>query len=224
MCACAQNSGQEEPLRALHPTPGLQHGVSGGLGRRCHGAAGVGRIYDSSLQLVIFVTGLGGRAAEAQSLLQLCFVLSCTGSSLLLQLFSSCGEQGLLFQLWCSGVSLQWLLLLWSTGSRAHGLQQLWHKGLVVPRLSHILGMWDLPKPGMEPVSPALAGQFFTTEPPGKPPHAVFISQPSVFISSVYSQPHFRVSGRCRSTRHVLSAPRLVEKTCEIPRDGVVKH
>ena len=29
-------------------------------------------------------------------------------------------------------------------------------------------GMWDLPRPQMEPVSPALAGKFFTTEPPGK--------------------------------------------------------
>ena len=27
----------------------------------------------------------------------------------------------------------------------------------------------DLPDPGIEPVSPALAGRFFTTEPPGKP-------------------------------------------------------
>ena len=27
----------------------------------------------------------------------------------------------------------------------------------------------DLPDPGTEPVSPALAGGFFTTEPPGKP-------------------------------------------------------
>ena len=27
----------------------------------------------------------------------------------------------------------------------------------------------DLPNPGIEPVSPALAGGFFTTEPPGKP-------------------------------------------------------
>ena len=30
-------------------------------------------------------------------------------------------------------------------------------------------GMWDLPGPWLEPVSPALAGRFFTTEPPGKP-------------------------------------------------------
>ena len=30
-------------------------------------------------------------------------------------------------------------------------------------------GMWDLPGPGLEPVSPALAGRFSTTAPPGKP-------------------------------------------------------
>ena len=28
--------------------------------------------------------------------------------------------------------------------------------------------MWDLPGPGLEPVSPALAGGFLTTVPPGK--------------------------------------------------------
>ena len=34
----------------------------------------------------------------------------------------------------------------------------------------------DLPNPGIEPpspVSPALAGRFFTTEPPGKPQHVI---------------------------------------------------
>ena len=29
-------------------------------------------------------------------------------------------------------------------------------------------GMWDLPRPGLKPVSPALAGGFLTTAPPGK--------------------------------------------------------
>ena len=29
--------------------------------------------------------------------------------------------------------------------------------------------MWDLPGPGLEPVSPALAGGFLSTAPPGKP-------------------------------------------------------
>ena len=30
-------------------------------------------------------------------------------------------------------------------------------------------GMWNLPRPGLEPVSPALAGRLSTTAPPGKP-------------------------------------------------------
>ena len=30
-------------------------------------------------------------------------------------------------------------------------------------------GMWDLPRPGLEPVSPALADRLSTTAPPGKP-------------------------------------------------------
>ena len=33
----------------------------------------------------------------------------------------------------------------------------------------------DLSDPGIKPVSPALAGGFFTTEPPGKPLRAVII-------------------------------------------------
>ena len=44
------------------------------------------------------------------------------------------------------------------------------------PRLSNcgsraqlLRGMWDPPRPGLEPVSPALAGRFSTTVPPGKP-------------------------------------------------------
>ena len=40
-----------------------------------------------------------------------------------------------------------------SCGSRAHLLR----------------GMWDPPRPGLEPVSPALAGGLSTTAPPGKP-------------------------------------------------------
>ena len=34
--------------------------------------------------------------------------------------------------------------------------------------------MWDLPGPGLEPVSPALAGRFSTTAPPGKPQGLIF--------------------------------------------------
>ena len=33
----------------------------------------------------------------------------------------------------------------------------------------------DLPNPGIEPMSPALAGRFFTSEPPGKPLCMVYV-------------------------------------------------
>ena len=38
----------------------------------------------------------------------------------------------------------------------------------MVHRLSYSEA-WDLPGPGIKPVSPALAGGFFTTESPEKP-------------------------------------------------------
>ena len=34
----------------------------------------------------------------------------------------------------------------------------------------------DLPKPGIEPVSPALAVRFFTTESPGKPHRVTYLA------------------------------------------------
>ena len=37
-------------------------------------------------------------------------------------------------------------------------------------RAQLLRGMCDLPGPGLEPVSPELAGRFLTTAPPGKPP------------------------------------------------------
>ena len=37
-----------------------------------------------------------------------------------------------------------------------------------------LCGMWDLPRPGLEPVSPALVGRLSTTAPPGKPQMTLF--------------------------------------------------
>ena len=42
-------------------------------------------------------------------------------------------------------------------------------------RAQLLCGMWDLPRPGLEPMSPALAGGFSTTAPPGKPREAFLI-------------------------------------------------
>ena len=39
--------------------------------------------------------------------------------------------------------------------------------------------MCGLPGSGIEPVSPALAGEFFTTKPPGKPGIFFYSSHPS---------------------------------------------
>ena len=41
-------------------------------------------------------------------------------------------------------------------------------------RTQLLCGTWDPPRPGIEPVSPALAGRFSTTAPPGKPPRNCF--------------------------------------------------
>ena len=79
----------------------------------------------------------------------------------------------------CSLVATPGLLMRWPLrGPRAPG-----HVGFgscsswaLAHRLSsrsawtHLFhSMWDLPDSGIEPVSPALAGRFFTTEPPAKP-------------------------------------------------------
>ena len=37
------------------------------------------------------------------------------------------------------------------------------------PQAYSLHSMWNLPRPGIEPASPTLAGGFFTTETPGKP-------------------------------------------------------
>ena len=85
-----------------------------------------------------------------------------------------------LFLVVIPGFSRQRLLLLWSTGSGVHGFSGCgcrapehrlsgWGAGALVP-----LGVWDLPGSGIEPVFPALAGEFFTTEPSGKPRYSLF--------------------------------------------------
>ena len=40
---------------------------------------------------------------------------------------------------------------------------------------SSLRGMWDLPGPGLETVSPALAGGFLITAPPGKSLYFLFL-------------------------------------------------
>ena len=81
----------------------------------------------------------------------------------------------------CAGFSLRWPLPLRSTGSRRAGFSSCGSRALG-RRLSSCgsqaqppRGMWDLPGPGLEPVSPALAGGLPTTVPAGKPPMHGFL-------------------------------------------------
>ena len=82
--------------------------------------------------------------------------------------FSSCGEWGPLFIAVCRPLTVVASLVA------EHRLQtrRLSSYG---SRVQFLRGMWDLPRPGLEPVSPALAGRFSTTAPPEKP-YELFIS------------------------------------------------
>ena len=60
-----------------------------------------------------------------------------------------------------------WVSVAAETGSTAQAQE-------CGPRAWLLRGTWDLPDPGIEPVSPALAGRVFATEPPGKPSFDLF--------------------------------------------------
>ena len=112
----------------------------------------------------------------------------CARSSLLCVGFSLVGASG--------GSFLVVMCRLFVVASlvAAHRLESVWASVAVVcalsscgcwtlePRLSScglwaqlLHGMWDPPSPGIELTSPALAGGFLTTEPPGKCPIASFL-------------------------------------------------
>ena len=62
------------------------------------------------------------------------------------------------------------------------------------PRAQPLRGMWDPPRPGLEPASPALAGRLPTTAPPGKPYWIffdinIFILNSFILIAAVFGTP-----------------------------------
>ena len=71
------------------------------------------------------------------------------------QAFSSCGGWGLLSS--CGGFSCC------RTWTLERGFSSFDAQAYQVP-----CGMWNLPGPGIKPMSPALAGRFLTSGPPGK--------------------------------------------------------
>ena len=88
--------------------------------------------------------------------------MAALGLHLCARAFSSCGKQGPLL------IAVRRPLTIAASLVAEHRLQ--------THRLSNcgswaqpLRGLWDLPRPGLEPVSPALAGRLSTTGPPGKP-------------------------------------------------------
>ena len=94
--------------------------------------------------------------------------------------FSSCGKRGPLFITVCGPLTIAASLVA------EHRLQmrRLSNCG---SRAQLLRGMWDLPRPGLEPMSPALAGRFSTTAPPGKPQISFFAGCKCVPLGRVQS-------------------------------------
>ena len=90
--------------------------------------------------------------------------------------FSSCGERGPLF------IAMRGPLTIAASLVAEHKLQT--HRLSRCGSWAQLLrSMWDLPGPGLEPVSPALAGRFSTTAPPGKPRKTTFdINHSKIFF------------------------------------------
>ena len=103
------------------------------------------------------------------------FISGCAASSLLHRLPLAAESRGY-SPLQCSGFSLQWgcsccrARALGHTGFSSCGSQALEHRLSSCHAQAYLLHrMWDLPKPVLKPVSPALEGGFFITEPPEEP-------------------------------------------------------
>ena len=82
--------------------------------------------------------------------------------------FSSCGERRPLF------IAVHGPLTVAASPVAEHRLQTR-RLSSCGSRAELLCGMWDLPRPGLEPMSPALAGRFSTTAPPGKPVFTHFL-------------------------------------------------
>ena len=88
--------------------------------------------------------------------------MAVLGLRLCARALSSCGKRGPLF------IAVLRPLTIAASLVAEHRLQtrRLSNCG---SRAQLLCGMWDLPRPGLEPTSPALAGRLSTTAPPGKP-------------------------------------------------------
>ena len=121
--------------------------------------------------------------------------------------FSSCGERGPLF------IAVRGPLTIAASLVAEHRLQtrRLSNCG---SRAQPLRGTWDLPRPGLEPVSPALAGRLSTTAPPGKPAGGFLTTAPpgksqNFIYEKVMTKPKV-----CRMGVSYSSTPHLTSQLC----------
>ena len=109
--------------------------------------------------------------------------LAVLGLSCRTQAFSSCGDQELLFRA-VHKLLAELASSAAGTGVRlcSCGLLALEHTGFSSGRAWAwlLLSIWNLPGPGMEPVTPTLVGRFLSTVPPWKSKSAS-LERPSNF-------------------------------------------
>ena len=103
-------------------------------------------------------------------LIYLFIFLAVLGLRFCARAFSSCSKRGPLF------IAVHGPLTVVASLVAEHRLQTR-RLSSCGSRAQLLHGMWDPPRPGLEPVSPALAGRFSTTAPPGKPPCTCFMLQ-----------------------------------------------
>ena len=97
--------------------------------------------------------------------------------------FSSCSKRGPLF------IAVRGPLTIAASLVAEHKLQtrRLSNCG---SRAQLLRGIWDPPRPGLEPVSPALAGRLSTTAPPEKPQGVFLEGCLCVLVNAQRSSPH----------------------------------
>ena len=101
------------------------------------------------------------------SFIYLYIYLAVLGLRFCTKALSSCGERGPLF------IAMRGPLTVAASLVAEHRLQTR-RLSSCGSRAQLLHGMWDPPRPGLAPLSPALAGRFSTTVPPGKPYEGIF--------------------------------------------------
>ena len=121
--------------------------------------------------------------------------LAVLGLRFCVRAFSSCGKWGPLF------IVVRGPLTITASLVTEHRLQtrRLSNCG---SRAQLLRGMWDLPRPGLEPMSPALAGGFSTTAPPGKPEYLYLVRKKTGIFHSIVEG--IEIENKKNKIRHLL--------------------